>query len=96
MDASQILPNIGTWYNFSPARRWLVHARVDWIGASIGDYDGHMWNINAGVNYQAFSHIGFDLSWQYFNLNVNVDSDDWTGGADMTYSGPVLSITGNW
>ena len=96
VSASQILPNVGAWYNFSPARKWLLHGRVDWIGASIGDYDGHMWNLNAGVNYQAFNHIGFDLSWQYFNLNVNVDSDDWTGGADMVYSGPVLSITGNW
>ena len=96
VNASQILPNVGAWYNFSPARKWLLHGRVDWIGASIGDYDGHMWNLNAGVNYQAFNHIGFDLSWQYFNLNVNVDSDDWTGGADMVYSGPVLSITGNW
>jgi hypothetical protein len=96
VSVSQPLPNIGAWYHFSPAQKWLLHARVDWIGASIGDYDGHMWNTNIGVNYQAFSHIGFDLSWQYFNLNVNVDSDDWTGGADMTYSGPVLAITGNW
>ena len=96
VSASQVLPNVGAWYNFSPARKWLLHGRIDWIGASIGDYDGHMWNMNAGVNYQAFNHIGFDVSWQYFNLNVNVDSDDWTGGADMKYSGPVLSITGNW
>jgi hypothetical protein len=93
---SQILPNIGAWYGFSPAKDWLIHARVDWIGASIGDYDGHMWNTNIGVNWQAFDHVGFDLSWQYFNLNVSVDSDDWTGGADMRYSGPVLAITGNW
>jgi hypothetical protein len=96
VDVSQPLPNIGAWYLFSPAKKWLLHGRIDWIGASIGDYDGHMWNTNIGVNYQAFRHIGFDLSWQYFNLNVNVDSDDWTGGADMTYSGPVLAITGNW
>ncbi len=96
VDVSQPLPNIGAWYNFSPGKNWLLHGRVDWIGASIGDYDGHMWNFNAGVNYQAFRHVGFDLSWQYFNLNVNVDSDDWTGGADMTYSGPVLAITGSW
>ena len=96
IDESQILPNIGGWYSFSPAKKWLLHARVDWIGASIGDYDGHMWNTNIGVNWQAFDHIGFDLSWQYFNLNVDVDSDDWTGGADMTYSGPVIAITGNW
>lgn len=96
VDASQFLPNVGAWYNFSPARKWLIHGRVDWISASIGDIDGHMWNANAGVNYQAFRHVGFDLSWQYFNLNVNVDKNDWKGGVDMTYSGPVLAATFSW
>jgi len=94
--ASQILPNVGAWYNFSPAKRWLLHARVDWISANIGDYDGTLWNTSVGVNFQAWSHVGFDLSWQYFNLNINVDKSDWTGGADLTYSGPVLGMTFNW
>jgi hypothetical protein len=93
---SQPLPNIGGWYNFSPAKRWLLHARVDWISANIGDYDGTLWNASAGVNFQAWRHVGFDLAWQYFNLNLKVDKDDWRGGADMTYSGPVLAVTFNW
>jgi hypothetical protein len=93
---NQPLPNIGAWYNFSPAKRWLLHARVDWISANIGDYDGTLWNTSVGVNYQAWRHVGFDLSWQYFNLNLKVDKSDWKGEADMTHSGPVLAITGNW
>jgi hypothetical protein len=93
---SQPLPNIGAWYNFSPARNWLLHARVDWISANIGDYDGTLWNTSVGVGYQAWRHVGFDLSWQYFNLNLNVDKTDWKGGVDMTYSGPVLAMTFNW
>lgn len=94
--ASQILPNIGTWYSFSPAKRWLIHARLDWIGADIGDYSGDLWNTNVGVNFQAWRNVGFDLSYQYFNLNVKVDKDDWFGGVDVTYSGPVFSVTANW
>ena len=93
---SQPLPNIGGWYSFSPARKWLLHARVDWISANIGNYDGTLWNTNLGVNYQAWRHVGFDLSYQYFNLNLEVDKEDWRGGVDMTYSGPVLSVTFNW
>lgn len=93
---SQPLPNIGTWYNFSPARRWLLHGRIDWISADIGNYDGSMWNVNFGANYQAFDHVGFDLSYQYFNLNLNVDKSDWRGGVDLTYSGPMLAMTVNW
>jgi len=93
---SQPLPNIGAWYNFSPARKWLLHARVDWISANIGDYDGTLWNTSLGVNFQAFRHVGFDLAYQYFNLHLEVDKEDWKGGVDMTYSGPVLSVTANW
>ena len=93
---SQILPNIGAWYVFSPARKWLLRARVDWISANIGDYDGTLWNSNVGVNYQFARHFGVDLSYQYFNLNLTVDSSDWKGGVDMTYSGPVLALTANW
>lgn len=94
--ASQILPNIGGWYNYSPARKWLLHARLDWISAAIGDYDGSLWNSSIGVNYQAWRNVGFDLSWQYFDLNVDVENSDWVGGAEMTYSGPVLAVTFSW
>jgi hypothetical protein len=94
--ASQILPNLGAWYQFSPAKRWLIHARVDWISAHVGKYDGSLWNTNLGVNFQAWRHLGFDLSWQYFNLDITVDETDWRGGADLTYSGPVISLTSSW
>jgi hypothetical protein len=93
---SQPLPNIGGWYNYSPARNWLVHARVDWISANIGDYDGGLLNASVGVSYQAWRHVGFDLSWQYFNLNLDIDKQDWNGGVDMTYSGPVLAVVFGW
>ena len=94
--ASQVLPNLGAWYSFSPASRWLLHGRLDWISADLGKVDGTLWNTNVGVNYQAWRHVGFDLSYQYFNLDFTVDKSDWRGGADVTYSGPVISVTVNW
>jgi opacity protein-like surface antigen len=93
---SQILPNIGGWYLFSPGKNWLLHGRVDWISADINGYDGTLWNVSAGVAYQAWRHVGFDLSWQYFDLQLKVDKSDWQGGAKMTYSGPVLAVTFGW
>jgi len=93
---SQILPNIGTWYNFSPAKRWLLHGRVDWISANVNEYEGAMWNFNAGVNFQAWRHVGFDLSYQYFNIDLSVDDGNWIGGAEMRYNGPIISVSANW
>jgi hypothetical protein len=93
---SQPLPNVGGWYNFSPARKWLLHTRLDWISANIGDYNGTLWNTLVGVNYQAFRHVGFDLSYQYFDLNLKIDKTDWRGEVHMRYSGPVIGMTVNW
>ncbi|MDX2418515.1 MAG: hypothetical protein QNK19_13725 [Xanthomonadales bacterium] len=96
VDANQPLPNIGGWYNYSPAKNWLLHARVDWISANIGDYDGSLWNASAGVGYQVWRNVGFDLSWQWFGLDLKVDSDDWRGRTKMTYSGPVVAVNFSW
>lgn len=94
--ASQILPNIGGWYKGALSPRWMFHARIDWISANVGKYDGSLWNTSAGFNFQAWRHVGFDLSWQYFNLDISIDDDNWIGGAELTYSGPVLGVTANW
>lgn len=94
--ASQILPNIGGWYNYSPAKRWLLQGRVDWLNANLGDYDGGLWNVSVGVAYQPWRHVGFDLYWQYFSLHLDVDSSDWKGSTKMSYSGPVFAVNFNW
>lgn len=93
---NQPLPNIGAWYYYSPAKNWLLHARVDWISANISIYDGGLWNTNIGVGYQAWRNVGFDLSWQYFNLHLDADDGEWRGTTEMTYSGPVVSVIFNW
>ena len=90
------LPNIGGWYYFSPSKRWLIEARLDWLDASIGEYSGGIWNSSIGVNFQLLKHLGLGLSYQYFSLNVDVDSDDWNGAAELRYRGPFLSLTTNW
>jgi hypothetical protein len=47
-------------------------------------------------NFQAWRHVGFDLSYEYFDLSLDVDKGDWQGGAEMSYSGPIISVTANW
>jgi hypothetical protein len=96
VSADSPLPNIGGWYYYSPSKRWLFEARLDWLEASVGDYSGGIWNSSVGVNFQAFKHVGFGLNYQYFSLDVDVDKSDWSGGAELKYRGPFLSMTANW
>jgi hypothetical protein len=93
---NQPLPNLGVWYDYSPARKWLLHTRLDWIGAKIDEYDGSLWNANIGIIYQPWRNVGFDISYEYFRLDGNVDKSSWYGGLEWSYSGPVMSVTANW
>ena len=96
VDANAPLPNIGAWYWYAITPRWLVTTRLDWLGATIGEYSGSLWNANAGINFQAWQNVGFGLSYQYFRINLDVDKPDWNGGADLTYRGPFISLNVNW
>ena len=70
--------------------------RNSWQGYIINEARRRAWKSNVDVNYQLFRHVGLDLSYQYFDLSMGDDRAGWKGGADMTYSGPVISLTGNW
>jgi hypothetical protein len=96
VDVSAPMPNIGGWYYYSPSKRWLIEARLDWLDASVGDYSGGILNSSVGVQFQAFKHLGVALNYQYFSLNANIDSDDWRGGTKLSYRGPFLALTTNW
>lgn len=90
------LPNIGGWYWYALSPRWLVFSRLDWFGASIGDYSGNLWNANAGINFQPWEHVGFGLSYQYFQVDVDVNKSDWNGALKLSYDGPFVSLSVNW
>ena len=90
------LPDVGAWYFYSPSARWLLTARVDWFSASVGKYDGSLWDAAVGANYQLSEHFGIALEYVFFSLDVNIDDGDWQGGAKVRNNGPVLALTANW
>jgi hypothetical protein len=90
------LPNIGGWYMYSWSPKWVLQARVDWLRASIGDYSGGLWNGQAGINWQAFKHVGLGLYYNVFYLDVDVDKESWNGTAEVTQHGPFLALTFTW
>jgi hypothetical protein len=96
VSADAPLPNIGGWYWHAFSPRWMLTTRVDWLGVTVGEYSGSLWNANAGINFQAWRHVGLGLSYQYFALDVDIDKSDWNGGADLTYKGPFISLNVNW
>lgn len=96
VEAGLPLPNVGAWYWRSLSPRWLITSNLDWFSASFDEYSGSLWDAGVGVNFQAWDHVGFGLSYQYFKVDVDVDKSDWQGNAEITQHGPFLAVSFNW
>jgi hypothetical protein len=96
VSADAPLPNIGGWYTYAFSPRWAVYTRLDWLSASIGDYSGGLWNLGAGVNWAFSKHVGVTAAYNYFNLDIDVEQNDWNGSLNLSQNGPFLSLTANW
>lgn len=94
--AAAPLPNIGAWYVRALSDRWAFRARIDWLSADVGDYDGTLINASAGFNYQLFEHVGLGLSYSLFQLDVGVDDDDWRGEVKTKYEGLFAHASFYW
>ena len=93
LDEWGAMPNVGVYGNYALSPKWLLEGRADWMDMSYSDYSGDLWHVEAGVQYQAFKHVGIALAYRYLELNIE-DDDSWE--ADIDYTGPILYITGNF
>jgi hypothetical protein len=96
VDAGAPLPNIGAWYLYSWSPKWALAARFDWLSASVGDYSGGLVNAQMGVHYQLFQHVGLGLSWNYFELDLDLTANSFSGRMETEQSGPFFSLDVNW
>ncbi len=96
VSASGPLPNIGVWYQYSLSPRWALRSRLDWLEASVGDYEGKIINASFGLNYQTSDHFGIGLDYSLVELDVDVTKSDWQGRAIITYDGPYAYLSFYW
>jgi hypothetical protein len=94
--ASAPLPNFGAWYVHGFSENLAATARVDWLSASVGDYDGRIVNAAASIGYAIGDHFGLSLAYNYFELAVDVNDTDWHGRVKLRFDGPYLALTGYW
>jgi len=96
VSASGPLPNIGTWYYYSPSEKWYIGGRFDWFDASVGEYDGGLTNIAVGVNYQLLKNFGVGLKYQDFSFHANVNKSGWRGKVKLSFAGAFVYLSGHW
>ena len=94
------LPDIGIWYYWTPTHRWMLTADLDWLYMSIGEYNGGLWDVKGGVQFQVVKFFGVGVNYRYYtaNLEVNQSDDigDWRGSVRVTYNGPMVLVNFNF
>jgi len=96
VNTNGVLPNLGAWYIHSWSQRWAFVSRLDWLGADIDKYDGHIINASLGVNYSFGKHFGIGLNYSFLELDVNVDDTNWQGSLTSTSQGAFAYLSGYW
>jgi len=99
-NATAPLPNIGIWYYWTPNSRWALTADIDWLYIAFGNFQGGLWDITGGVQYQVVKFFGVGVNYKYFAVDLEVDQGDepgdWKGAAKVTYNGPMVLVNFNF
>jgi hypothetical protein len=93
---SQPLPNFGAWYMHAFNSNWAATLRLDWLSAAVDKYDGRIINSAASIGYAIGDHVGLSLAYNYFEISLDVDDDDWRGRVKLRFNGPYIALTGYW
>jgi len=96
VSTSGLVPNIGGWYMYAFSERWAFTSRLDWLGADIGDYDGHIINASAGVNLNIAKHFGAGLNYNWLELDFGISDPNWHGDLNSRSHGFYAYLSAHW
>lgn len=91
------LPLLGFSYEYRFNDRWTASAMAQAFYLKVSDstfaFSGSMVNLGLKTEYWLFNNIGVGAALNYFNLNADVEDDDWKGELDYQYFGPQIYLT---
>ena len=96
VSATAPLPNIALWYYFAPSEKWAFTAKVDWFGITIDQYSGLLWDISTSARYQIIKNLGVAIDYRFFGVRAKITEEQWDGGVKLSFSGPTVTLIGNF
>jgi hypothetical protein len=90
------LPVLGVRGGWAVAPNWYLDGQAQFFKFKIDAYDGHWWDLRAGVTYMFNNHFGLGAAWNKFSTNVSVSKANFNGELNLGYSGPLLYLTGSF
>jgi len=90
------LPLLGIRYDYYVTHRWTASAHGEVFALDLTDdafhFSGRLYNIRLSTEYWFTNNFGAGAAINLFDLDAEVDDDDWKGAIDYRYFGPQIYI----
>lgn len=101
LDSTAPLPTVNVGFDYAFTDKWVFVSKLGWLAveADFGadeKLEGEILNVNAGIQWNAFEHVGFFLHYQLFDVDVDYADRGTLFAIDYDYSGPVLGVDINF
>jgi len=100
-DTTLPLPAVALRGEFQLLPKLFLNASIDAMYLEINDFKGSLLDVNVGLEYRPWKHVGFGLGYNGMSVNVEAESDDshypgadFIGRVGVRYSG--LMLYGKW
>ena len=102
--ASAPLPTFKAVYQYAINDKWLVNTEVGYFALDLElekdkgeNLDGRIWNITAGIQWKTWKHVGFNLGYKFFDVDLDYERSGtipYKAAANYDYRGFVLGLDG--
>lgn len=91
------LPTLKLVYSYMINDKWQFRTNLGYFALeleldSAEKIGGSIWNAEAGVRWLTWKHVGFNLGWKLFDVNIDYAKRDLRAEAEYQYSGLFLGI----
>ena len=96
VDADAPLPVFGIQgaYRFSP--KWRVVGSAEWFDVEAGDYKGTFLDALFSIEYEISERYGVGFGFNRFELDVEMDAENFNGEVTVTFDAAVLYFKGGF
>ena len=86
------LPVIGLRGEYSFSERWTFRADAEIFAFEYDDYDGSLYDLYAGVDYDFTEHFGMGIGINTLKMDIGVTKTSFAGNLDWQYTGALLFL----
>lgn len=95
-DVTLPLPVIGVRGEYFFTEKLSLRASGEVFAIEYEDYDGSLYDVYAGLDYQLFEHVAIGIGFNSVQLDVGVSKPSFNGDLDWRYDGGLLFVEFNY